>query len=145
MGFIFSTDNSYTDYIAQRRRAKKKQLCPYFASFKTSRGKATAQLSLSLETAREIRLGKSCIVGYDKDANEMVIVPSVVGNISVCKAITGDRAIMALRRFFNSQGVTEFPVGRFEVGFDEEGNCHIYLDKPLPPANYTNRVKSSEK
>lgn len=139
MGFIFSTDESYTNF--KRKKVVRGQLSTRmhvtFTENHKSKYKKTGCLYTSAALSRRVCLGAKAIVGYDKEANELVIVPSLIGNIKVSKntsTMGGLYCFISLANFLLSQGVKEedFPVGRYEVSVDEENNIHVYLNKPLP-------------
>ena len=132
MAFVFSTDKSYTEYHVKRNYTKRKERLT--VSFQRSKREgANGYASISADLARKVCMGAKVIVGLDKEANELVIISSAVGNINVNKVSFGQYDLyagMALGRFFLSQGVEkkDFPRGRYEASVDEEKNIHVNLN-----------------
>lgn len=142
MGFVYSTDSSYTEFIKKRVIHKQREnMFALFTRSATSENNSTGQLNISAAVARKANTLKTAIVGYDKDKRELIIIPSIVGNITVSKmssGYTGDfYGSLALLRFLLSQGFErkDIPKGRFAADVDDEGNIHIYLDRPLEGVN----------
>lgn len=142
MAFIFSTDKSYLDFIAKPKTKRRKQTC--FAAFMRSAENAESNYStgivrLSGDISVKSGMLRKAIVGYDKELNEIIIIPTLSGNINVTKtdSTRTNYGNLALRKFLLSQGFTRnnLPKGRFKADVDSEGNVHIYLNIPLLGTN----------
>lgn len=150
MAFVYSTDSSYTDYLNHKTpRAKLDKLFVTFQRNARTENNATGQANISAGLASLTTMQPKAVVGLDKEANEIVIIPTAVGNISVIKLKSGFFTYygsIALNKFLRSQGIEkkDFPKGRFAADVDDEGNIHIYLNRPLKGIDKPFKVKEKK-
>lgn len=124
MAFIYSTDEKFAKY--RKYKSEKNFVC-----FMKTNGKPSGQINISQSLAQKCPLTKNVLVAHDSDTNEILIIPSINGNIKVTMTETCIHA--GLKKFLLFCGFTEdtLPVGRFKAEVDDHGNILVNLNCPL--------------
>lgn len=99
----------------------------------TSRFGYRGGLRLSVGLARKTRYTSAVTLAFDKEKNEILIIPDANGNYCVGKGFDGERTEMWIPKFLLFCGFTQetFPKGRFRAYVDDEYRTHILLNEPL--------------
>ena len=155
MAFVYSTDEDVKKWIEamKTRRASKYQSkrIPEFVAFhanERSKRKLSGKMHICSRLARKAILGNRVVLAYSKENNELMIIPSIVGNFNCCAAIAGSDAVhISALKFLLAVGFTRenLPHGRYEAQIEDDGNIHVYLNKPLYEDEQSKRLKGSVK
>lgn len=137
MGFIYSTDENIMRLMYEATKKKEPRIKRLFVTFKTnSRTKQPAgAITICANLAVKACVNNKVILAYDADKKELLVIPSIKGNINVVSSSkTYNTRYIAGLRFLLAAGFErdKLPVGRFEATLDADGVIHAYLDKPLP-------------
>ena len=133
MGFIYSTDDLIKERLYARRNFEKCKAREFIA-FNIS-GRYTGKIIICARLARQACLMNKVILGYDAENNELIIKPSVNGNLKCNKTSESiDTMYVSARNFMFAVGFTDetMPYGRYEARVEDDGNIHAYLNNPLP-------------
>lgn len=124
MAIIYSTDEKFAKY--RKYKSEKNFVC-----FMKHNDKPSGFINISQNLVRKTALTKKVLVAHDSDTNEILIIPSINGNIKV--TITETCAHAGLKKFLLFCGFSEdtLPVGRFKAEVDKNGNILVNLNCPL--------------
>lgn len=127
MAMIFSTDELFN----KRRKIIKYSRPKYFVCFMRKGGKPSGIINISQGLMEKTTLSKKVILGYDNEANELVLIQSEKGNITITRAVCCTHA--SIGKFLEYAGFEEenFPVGRYKATVDENGYIRVNLNCPL--------------
>ena len=152
MSFIYSTDKDVQMRISTmcKRGAKRRKSKVDYVSFVgcgRSTGKTTGKMNICANLSKRLALPtKSRVVlAYDKENNEIAIIPTFGGNFDCYNAGakgSETRTITALK-FLLAVGFDRenLPYGRYEAQINDDGNIHVYLNKPLHDDEQSARLK----
>lgn len=130
--FLMSTDKFYEEYLNSMR--KKIVVEPNYCTFNVMHGVGCGNITVSNALALAVNLGNNCVLGYDKDLCELIIVPKITGNIKVStKCGSGTTKRVNAARFLRAVGFTDdtMPTGRYLVRLDDDGNIRVMLNQKL--------------
>lgn len=94
-----------------------------FCTFNVIKGKPVYTITVSWSLAREVNLGKKCVLGYEN--NTIVIIPDENGNVTVTK---GQAVRICARRFLQYLKLT--PRGRYKAKV-KDGKIIILLNEKV--------------
>lgn len=129
MAMIFSTDEMFVNQRRTRRYNRPK----YFVCFMKRRGKPSGMINISQGLMEKTTLSKKVILGYDKEANELVLMQSEKGNITITNSKRMSCTHASIGRFLEYAGfeAENFPVGIYKATVDEKGYIRVNLNCPL--------------
>ena len=144
MAFIYSISARVEELMKQfahkREVSTNNRAVRNFVAFHSTQSKcnphgASGKMAISAELSLQMGTSEKVICGYDEDSNELIVVPTIHGNMDCRKSnkYSNSRYII-MRSFFKALGFNrcEFPHGRYEASVDEGGNLHVYLERKLP-------------
>lgn len=137
MAIIYSTDSSYKKRFMGGARGKRNNvnfsLYNKMGKLSTNAGCAV----FSVDIARQCFSLKKCILGYDDEKKEILVIPNVDGNINIIQS--GSKNLyqdnpcrkISMKQFLRFIGLKdeEFPQGNYPCEVDENNTVHIFLDK----------------
>lgn len=94
-------------------------------------------INICSRLALEALPSKTIKLGYDDEANKMIIVSAADGNLKLCKS--GSMHAISCTSFLKALGIKRKFSGRYEAYVDEEMNIVIDLNKPLPEEEQAKR------
>lgn len=137
MAFIYSTDASVAKTMyrigKERKRSKVRTFVNFGWNAKTK--KPNGYITICARLVTETCLADKAIMGYNKESNELVIIPSITqGNIDVLKILNCNTRYISGRKFLLAVGFNDsnMPLGRYEAIAEKDGMIYVYLDRRLP-------------
>lgn len=136
MAIIYSTDEAFSRANRNRLKNCRKQSSAYFFCRKD----CDYRLCFSADIARKVfgQVYKKCVLGFDDEKNELLIVPNNDGNINLGQS--GGRCVyeytplnrIQIKRFADFVGLIgeKKPLGHFHCTVDENNTIHVHLDRP---------------
>lgn len=130
--FLMSTDKFYKEYL-NSRRIKKTAIEPNYCTFNVARGAGNGHITVSNALVLATNLGKNCVLGYNSDTNELLIIPDITGNIKVTTSGRGSTKKILALQFLRAIGFTDdaIPTGRYLARLDDDGNISVMLNQKL--------------
>lgn len=130
MAYIYSTD-----ILKYRMGGGTPRKIREFCSFVNSTN--GVMINICSRLALEALPSKTIKLGYDDEANKMIIVSAADGNLKLCKS--GSMHAISCTGFLKALGIKRKFSGRYEAYVDEEMNIVIDLNKPLPEEEQAKR------
>lgn len=138
MAIIYSTDDKYKRTCLKKHTGIKRNNVNFTrldTNGKLSRNAGIAVFSTDI--ARKCFGMRKCVLGYDDERNEILVIPKIDGNIKIgqsgSKTIYYDTVFrkISMKMFLRFIGFKdeEFPMGSYPCEVDEDNTVHIFLDK----------------
>ena len=131
MAYIFSTD------ILKHRMGGSSRKIREFCSFVNSTN--GVMINICARLAQEATSSKIIKLGYDAEANKMIIVFALDGDLKLCK--NGSMSVISCTGFLKALAIKKKFNGRYEAYVDEDMNIVIDLNKPLPEDEQSKKKK----
>lgn len=132
MAYIFSTD-----ILKHRMGGGSPRKIREFCSFVNSTN--GVMINICARLAQEVTPSKTIKLGYDAEANKMIIVSALDGDLKLCKSKS--MSVISCTGFLKALGIKKKFNGRYEAYVDEDMNIVIDLNKPLPEDEQSKKKK----
>lgn len=133
MAYIFSTD-----ILKHRMGGGSPRKIREFCSFVNSTNGVIINICARL--AQEATPSKTIKLGYDAEANKMIIVSALDGDLKLSKN-NGSMSVISCTGFLKALDLKKKFNGRYEAYVDEDMNIVIDLNKPLPEDEQSKKKK----
>lgn len=132
MAYIFSTD-----ILKHRMGGGSPRKIREFCSFVNSTN--GVMINICARLAQEANPSKTIKLGYDAEANKMIIVSALDGDLKLIK--NGSMSVISCTGFLKALGIKKKFNGRYEAYVDEDMSIVIDLNKPLPEDEQSKKKK----
>lgn len=96
-------------------------------------------INICARLAQEATPSKTIKLGYDAEANKMIIVSALDGDLKLCKS--GSMSVISCTGFLKALDLKKKFNGRYEAYVDEDMSIVIDLNKPLPEDEQSKKKK----
>lgn len=137
MAIIYSTDNGYRKNVRRAGRFNANTVRFVLHAQDGTISQNAGQAVFSADIARRCFGGRKCVLGYDDEKNEILVIPKIDGNISIGQA--GAQPIyeskvytkISMKQFLRFIGLKDedFPEGKYPCEIDDEDVVHVFLDR----------------